>query len=483
MRRQRRLQGQWLVALALACVSSGCHQDEYAERFERGEIDLYDDLYAATAVGPDHLWAAGYFGAIYRTTDGGKHFTKLDTPTEKSIYDIDFADEKSGWAVGRRGFIIHTRDGGDTWQKQAFPRHPPQHIFSVSAIDADTAWAIGEWGGRYYTADGGETWQDRSFLMDETHPAFEYLTDFELERYEAGEKLFDDIYLNDVFFLDAEHGWMVGEYGFIWRTDDAGETWERGRIQGDLAFDDLLFEPFDEKVARSDWEMLFAAAEVLQQRPYLKVKIEAFLTQEELRKTGDTFLADERASSVQEFLEDEGITQDRLKMVNPTPYDQESVDMEAFTKKKIAARPRVKIEVMETPFLFDVKFKDEMNGVIAGLGGVILLTTDGGRTWKYAPVDSYQAFFSVGLGGEALVAVGEKGQARLSRDQGARFEKPAPGSFPESFGYFRDAVFGTPEHGWIVGHAGNILRSSDGGLSWSRVLPHEDGVSGQGVGE
>ena len=483
MGRQRRLRGGWLVALALAWVSCGCHQDEFGERFDGGEIDIYDDLYAASAVGPDHLWSAGYFGAIYRTTDGGKHFTKLETPTEKSIYDIDFADEKNGWAVGRRGFVIHTRDSGDTWQKQTFPREPARHIFAVSAIDADRAWAIGEWGGRYYTGDGGENWEDRSFLMDETHPAFQYLTEFELERYEAGEKLYDDIYLNDLFFLDAEHGWMVGEYGFIWRTEDKGETWERGKIQGDLSFDDLYFEPFDEKIARSDWDMLFEAAEVLQQRPYLKVRIDAFLTPEEFRKTGETFLADERASSVQEFLEDEGITQDRLKVVNPTPFDQESVDMEAFTKKKIAQRPHVKIEVMETPFLFDVKFSDAMNGGIAGLGGVSLRTTDGGRTWRYSLVDSYQAFCSVGLGREGLVAVGEKGQARISRDEGERFEKLAPGSFPESFGYFRDAVFGTPERGWVVGYAGSILRSSDGGLTWSRVLPPVDVASDQGTGE
>lgn len=483
MNGSRSFRGAWGLALSLACVSWGCHQDDYSERFSAGEIDIYDDLYAASAVGSDHLWAAGYFGAIYRTTDGGEHFTKLETPTDKSIYDIAFADEKNGWAVGRRGFVIHTSDGGDTWERQTIPRTPSQHVFAISTIDADQAWAIGEWGGRYFTADGGETWEDRSFLMDNTHPAFQYLTEFELERYESGEKLYDDIYLNDVFFLDAEHGWMVGEYGFIWRTDDAGETWERGKIQGELAFDDLFFEPFEDRIPRSSWDMLFAAAEILKQRAYLKVKINAFVTPEELRKTGDTFLADERASSIQEFLEDEGITQDRLKIVNPTPFDQESVDMEAFNRRKLDPRPRVKIEVMETPFLFDVKFKDAMNGMVAGLGGVILHTSDGGRTWGYSPADSYQAFFSVGLGGKALVAVGEKGQARASVDGGGVFERIPPESFPPAFGFFRDAVFGTPQRGWVVGNAGKVLRSSDGGLTWIKVLPPPGTVTGLGMGE
>ena len=67
-----------------------------------GDIDIYDDLYAASAVGEDDLWVAGYFGAIYRTRDAGETWTKLETPTEKSLYDISFADNRTGWVVGRR---------------------------------------------------------------------------------------------------------------------------------------------------------------------------------------------------------------------------------------------------------------------------------------------------------------------------------------------------------------------------------------------
>ena len=66
----------------------GCTGETYEDRFAEGDIDIYDDLYAATAVGEDNLWVAGYFGAVYRTRDAGKTWRKLTTPTEKSIYDI-----------------------------------------------------------------------------------------------------------------------------------------------------------------------------------------------------------------------------------------------------------------------------------------------------------------------------------------------------------------------------------------------------------
>ena len=194
-----------------------------------------------TAVGADHLWAAGYFGAIYRTTDGGKSWRKLNGLTDQSIYDISFADEKNGWAVGRRGFVIHTSDGGDTWEQQTIERKPPQHLFAVKAINANTAWAVGDWGGRYYTNDGGKTWQDRSFLLTKDHPSFKYLSDDEIEAFERGEKLYDDIFLNDVYFADDKHGWMAGEYGHMYWTDDGGETWDPGHIAGTVKFDEIVF--------------------------------------------------------------------------------------------------------------------------------------------------------------------------------------------------------------------------------------------------
>ena len=166
-----------MLVLAIAFVSSACREEKYEEKFAEGQIDLPDDLYAVTAIGPDHLWAAGYFGAIYRTTDGGKNWRKLNGLTDQSIYDISFADEKNGWAVGRRGFVIHTTDGGDTWEQQTIPRKPAQHLFAVRAVDANIAWAVGDWGGRYYTADGGKTWEDRSFFLTPESPQWKYLSE------------------------------------------------------------------------------------------------------------------------------------------------------------------------------------------------------------------------------------------------------------------------------------------------------------------
>ncbi|MFI5317321.1 MAG: YCF48-related protein [Myxococcota bacterium] len=477
-----------ILSLAVSFVASACTEEKYEEKYAAGQIDLPDDLYAVSAVGPDRLWAAGYFGAIYRTTDAGKNWTKLNGLTDQSIYDISFADEKNGWAVGRRGFVIHTSDGGDNWELQTIPRKPAQHLFAVRAVDANTAWAVGDWGGRYYTADGGKTWEDRSFLVSRDHPSFKYLSEDELAAFERGEKIYDDIFLNDVFFADKQHGWMAGEYGYIFRTEDGGQTWERGHITGTVHFDDISFPKGEKKVPKDRWDQIFKAAEVLAERAYLKVEIEGYLTADELRTRKDTFLADERADEIQKFLENEGINQDRIKIKHPTPLDQEGVDMKAFAQTKVASEPVVKIEVIETPFLFDVKFRDDDHGMITGLGGVALTSSDGGRNWQYLPTGSKQALFAAAFADSKLIAVGEKGLRRISLDGGTTWQKLGEeggyGRFPaEKHGYFRDLVCGTPTVCWMVGQGGNVLRSTDAGQSWYEMLPNPEKEPATGAGE
>jgi photosystem II stability/assembly factor-like uncharacterized protein len=447
----------------------GCTEHHFEDTRAPGQISVRDDLYAATAIGSDHLWAAGYFGAIYKTMDGGRTFDKLNSGTDKSIYDISFADEQTGWAVGRRGMILHTSDGGLTWERQQSPRIPVRHIFAVHAVDTNIAWCIGDWGARYVTHDAGKTWEDVSLLVDETHPSFPYLGEEEMEAWEKGEKVYDDTYLQDIFFLNEQLGWIAAEYGLLFYTQDGGETWQKASIIGDVSFDEVPFAALDEEVPRDRWQQIFAMARVLEEKQYLRVRIEGFLTPEEYRKTGETNLADERARSVGEFIEGEGISQDRIRILNETPFDQESVDMDAFVQSKLRDHPYVVANLIETPFLFDVKFNDPLNGLAVGLGGVIMQSSDGGKTWTYRKSQSKQALYGIAAGSKAVFAAGEKGLARQSLDGGLTWTKSSQ-SFQEEmgiFGFMRDVVFGDPDTGWVVGAGGLVLKSEDGGQSWT----------------
>jgi photosystem II stability/assembly factor-like uncharacterized protein len=128
------------------------------------------------------------------------------------------------------------------------------------------------------------------------------------------------------------------------------------------------------------------------------------------------------------------------------------------------------VDVDEAPFLFTVRFSGERDGLIAGLGGVVLRSLDGGRHWRYAATDIRRSFFSIARAADRFVAVGEKGLVRFSTDGGTTWT--APGDPPAVFSFLRDLDFdAVGKVGYIVGRGGMILRSDDAGRRWRSVLP------------
>src|SRR5512134_830904 len=188
---------------ALALWQLACHQLDFSPRVPEGEIDIYDDLFAVSVADDDHAVAVGYHGAAYFTTDGGETWRKGATGTERLLYSVSMANSRSGWAVGQSGTILRTSDGGQTWELQPNQKADEgSHLFGVHAIDERTAWAVGEWGTRIATRDGGDTWEDRSLTIDLHHPMFVWLTSEDQDRVRRGEKVYEDIGLNNVFCLD-----------------------------------------------------------------------------------------------------------------------------------------------------------------------------------------------------------------------------------------------------------------------------------------
>src|SRR5262249_30745386 len=135
------------------------------------------------------------------------------------LFSVDFGDAKTGWAVGKSATIIATADGGETWRQVHGPLPAEKHLFRVAGVDARTAWAGGDWGAMVVTHDGGATWQDRSLgvitVKQEVTPGRETKT------------ISDDVILYEAQFLDPQHGFVVGEFGTLLVTADAGETWEK----------------------------------------------------------------------------------------------------------------------------------------------------------------------------------------------------------------------------------------------------------------
>jgi photosystem II stability/assembly factor-like uncharacterized protein len=474
-------------AIALGLVALGCHEVHFDPNLTTDEIQIYDDLFSVSAPTPDHVVAAGYWGAIYVSRDAGKTWTKGRSGTRRLLYGVSMADDRKGWVVGQEGTILRTEDGGLTWTKQETNKEAEgSHLFSVHALDANTAWAVGDWGTRIFTDDGGKTWQDFSLTIDEEHPQFVWLAPPEQEKVRAGEKVYEDVGLTDVFCLPApsQSCWIIGEFGYIFRSETGGRTWERGAIQQDIAIPPIELGFNQIEISAEDAENLRRFAKQILELSHLNVAIDPMASPEEIARFGsksDPFplfdILEARTQSVSAVLEDAGLLSDRIRKRGSPPWDFEDFleddpeFLDRYLESRRQEKPGINVSVAQNPYLFTVRFANEDEGYIAGLGGVVLISKDGGRNWAYRETGLKQAIFSLFPVEGRVIAVGEKGFVRVSTDGGETWATPSDG-FPTVFTFMRDIWFAPGgRSGYIVGERGMVLHSDDAGVHWERVLP------------
>jgi hypothetical protein len=247
------------VIAAVTVLVTACHEIHFEPRSASGEIDIYDHLFAVSVPSEDHVVAAGYWGAIYLSQDGGDTWEKAETDTKHLLYDVSMANEEKGWAAGQLGLILRTEDGGRSWAHQPTVKEEQGvHLFSVQALDESRAWAVGTWGTRLFTDDGGKSWQDHSLTVDETHPQFVWLSVADQDRVRRGERVFEDVGLNDIYCLPAntQHCWMIGEFGYLFRSEDGGAHWERGQIIGGILLDPIQLGYNEIEIGEEDKEKI-----------------------------------------------------------------------------------------------------------------------------------------------------------------------------------------------------------------------------------
>ena len=233
MKRIRCLRAAFAL-VALAALLGGA-SDASAAR-------IVENLYGAELLDGKTGWVVGAFGAVFKTTDGGKTWTPQKTPTLDYLFGVDFASPTHGVVVGKSGVILTTDDGGNTWTKEKSPTD--RNLFSVMFASPQHVWAVGDWGAVIESKDGGKTWTDRS-LTDDVVLTSQSWPD-EKTGYLAGEfgtvkkttdggKTFETIgtgtdkTIFGIAFPSTQKGWAVGIDGLVMRTSDGGATWETQR--------------------------------------------------------------------------------------------------------------------------------------------------------------------------------------------------------------------------------------------------------------
>lgn len=143
----------------------------------------------------DRLVAVGQRGHIVYSDDNGATWKQASVPVSSDLTAVSFVGSKKGWAVGHDGVILTTDDGGEKWTLQLDGRRAN-----------DIALAYVE-----QKAQANPTSADLKALVDEA---------------KRNKELGADKPFLDVWFADANNGYVVGAYNLIFRTKDGGKTWE-----------------------------------------------------------------------------------------------------------------------------------------------------------------------------------------------------------------------------------------------------------------
>lgn len=172
-------------------------------------------------------WVVGKigYGQLYNSEDGGQKWEEK-TRYGGSRDGYFFVDDKIGWDFGYddkfvKSGIIKTEDSGHTWKVQKEFKDGIHIDFFF--LNSKTGWIVGEETGRgrdfykkllllnYFilrTDDGGKTWVTQLFKK-------------------SGKEFQLSDQLSDIFFINPDIGWAVGDNGLILHTKDGGTHWER----------------------------------------------------------------------------------------------------------------------------------------------------------------------------------------------------------------------------------------------------------------
>ncbi|MEH6617062.1 MAG: YCF48-related protein [Porticoccus sp.] len=164
-------------------------------------INVRDNIFGVAHVDGDVYLAAGNYGKMLITKDGGKTWENQDSTVSEHLMDISAWDENRAVAVGNAGVTLMTEDGGVTWVSVDSPKSDVANkLLKVHTYPDGEALAVGEMGMIIRSLDYGKTW---TMLREE-----------------------NDIFMNDVVKVDANTIWVSAEYGQIFKSIDNGETWE-----------------------------------------------------------------------------------------------------------------------------------------------------------------------------------------------------------------------------------------------------------------
>ena len=165
----------------------------------------------------NRLVAVGERGHIVYSDDNGQSWSQAEVPVITTLTSVYFPSKDQGWAVGHDGLIIHSDNGGETWQRQFDGFQANKKVLeSIEEHVADLEEQMDA------TTDDVER-EELEYVLEEVRFALDDA------RYDVEDNATKP--LLDVWFQDDRTGFVLGAYGFLFKTNNGGRTWENWALK------------------------------------------------------------------------------------------------------------------------------------------------------------------------------------------------------------------------------------------------------------
>ncbi len=192
-------------------------------------------------------------GYIYKSTNSGNNWIKMDSVGTNQIYKGCFINDNTGFAVGNFSEIHKTTNGAASWSSYSVPVSGLNSIFFT---DSQTGYVCGSNSPQVVlkTSNAGANWTQvfsatgSSFLnLYFTSGSTGFLAAKGIYKTtDAGQTWIqklpaNQIYFMQVFFPSANTGYAASQFGRLFKTTDAGENWGELSSPTDYSVADMYF--------------------------------------------------------------------------------------------------------------------------------------------------------------------------------------------------------------------------------------------------